>query len=159
MKFSKTFEVRWADLDANRHMRHTAFNDYGAHVRLAYLTAGGFSAERLTTLEMGPVAFREETLYFKEVGMGEVIIVDIQAAGLSEDGSRWRLRHDIYRKDGVKAATITIDGAWLNLQKRKLMTPPPDMATILQELPKTDDFQTIQRSRKCQKDSNLRHPE
>ena len=26
--FTRSFEVRWADLDANRHLRHTAYLDY-----------------------------------------------------------------------------------------------------------------------------------
>lgn len=47
MKFEKEIEVRWADVDQNRHVRHSAYYDYGAHVRVACLTAAGYDADRL----------------------------------------------------------------------------------------------------------------
>lgn len=34
---TKEFEVKWADLDPNRHMRHSAYNDYAAHMRVKFL--------------------------------------------------------------------------------------------------------------------------
>ena len=41
------FDVRWADLDPNQHVRHTAYADYGTHVRMSWLASAGFDAARL----------------------------------------------------------------------------------------------------------------
>lgn len=35
-EFYKEFQVIWADMDPNRHMRHTAYNDYAAQLRVSF---------------------------------------------------------------------------------------------------------------------------
>lgn len=141
--FSKTFEVRWADLDPNRHLRHTSYNDYATHVRFSYLEEGGFGAREFGEHRMGPVIFKEETRYFKEVGMNETITVDFRTAALSAGAERFRMVHDIRRADGQLAATVAVEGAWLDLGVRKLRPAPPALATLLQALPRTEDFEEI----------------
>ena len=37
--FTCPFEVRWADLDGNRHVRNTAFSEYATHTRFRLLAA------------------------------------------------------------------------------------------------------------------------
>ena len=47
MSYTLEFNTKWADFDANRHMRHTAYNDYAAEVRIRYFTFAGFSVDRI----------------------------------------------------------------------------------------------------------------
>ncbi len=145
--FTKTFEVRWADLDPNRHLRNTAFNDYATHLRFAYLEQSGFGAAEFARHDIGPVIFREEIRFFREVAMNETITVDYRLGGLSDDGSRFRLCHDVRRGDDALAATLTAEGGWMNLSQRKLAPPPPRLVELLQVLPKTDDFETLPRAK------------
>ncbi len=35
--FVKEFEIRWSDLDANRHMANSAYINFMSHTRMAYL--------------------------------------------------------------------------------------------------------------------------
>ena len=35
--------------------------------------------------------------------------------------------HTIYKADGRVAATVTVDGAWLDLDRRKLTVPPAEL--------------------------------
>ena len=53
------FDVRWADIDANSHMRHSAYYDYAAHLRVQLLKSIGMDIMTLSKLGIGPVLFRE----------------------------------------------------------------------------------------------------
>ena len=64
-------------------------------------------------------------------------------AGMSEDGSRWLLRSDVYRGDGKLAARITSAGGWLDLVARKLIAPPPALLATWKILEKTEDFAAL----------------
>ncbi len=141
--YSKTFEVIWANMDPNRHMRHTAYNDYAAQVRVAFMSDNGLGIEEMESLNLAPVLFKEETVFLSEVRLGERIKVDLQIAGLSADGERWKMVHHIYKSDGKLSASITVEGAWIDMIKRKLKPPPQVFAQNFNELPKTDDFQEI----------------
>ena len=52
-KYEKVFEVKWADLDPNRRMRHTAYNDYCAHMRIGFLAEIGLPLHRMEELNIG----------------------------------------------------------------------------------------------------------
>ncbi|MCD6091012.1 MAG: thioesterase family protein [Bacteroidales bacterium] len=141
--YSKTFEVIWADMDPNRHMRHTAYNDYAAQVRVTFMADNGLNLEEMERLQLAPVLFKEETHFLSEVRMGEHIKVDLQIAGLSSDGERWKMVHHIYKSDGKLSAIISVDGAWIDMTKRKLKPPPAQFSANFNELPKTEDYQEI----------------
>ena len=142
-KYSKKFDVIWADMDPNRHMRHTAYNDYAAQVRVSYMTDQGLSLEEMEKLMLAPVLFKEETQFLSEVRLGEQIEVDLQIAGLSADGERWKMVHHIRKRDGMLSAIISVEGAWIDLTKRKLKPPPASFASNTNALLKTADFQEI----------------
>ncbi|SHI84437.1 acyl-CoA thioester hydrolase [Hymenobacter daecheongensis DSM 21074] len=143
MQYAKTYTVRWADMDPNGHMRHSAYTDYAAQVRLEYLAEHGFTLPRFAELAMGPILFREDTRFLKEVGISEAIRVTAEAAGLSPDGSRWRIVHTLYKADGRVAATITVDGAWLDLRRRKLMVPPAEIVEAMRQMPQHETYAEI----------------
>lgn len=142
-KYSKNFEVIWADMDPNRHMRHTAYNDYAAQVRVSFMVDNGLSLEEMEKLQLGPVLFKEETVFLSEIRMGEQIKVDIQIAGLSNDGERWKMVHHIFKSDGKLSAIISVEGAWIDMTQRKLKAPPEKLTANFNELPKTADYQEI----------------
>ncbi len=123
--YKKTFAVIWADLDPNFHVRHTAYNDYAAQVRFAFLNDNGYSAERFRKERVGPVIFREETRFLREVLANDSLTVDIKMETVGDDWRKWKIRHNVYRGDGVKAAEIDVDGAWMNTELRKIV-PAPD---------------------------------
>lgn len=129
-EYKKSFVVRWADLDPNRHLRHTAYNDYATHVRFSCLEENGFGANKFMAFNFGPVMFREETRFFREVGMNEEITIDFKMSGLSPDAKRFHMTHDVYKQNGKLAATVTLEGGWLDLGKRKLMAPPQELSLI-----------------------------
>jgi acyl-CoA thioester hydrolase len=131
-----TYRTRWADMDPNGHMRHSAYADYAADQRVVLLAEWGFDLKTFAQRRLGPILFREETKFLKEIHIGEEIQVDSQLASVSEDGSRWTIVHRITKADGRLAATVTVDGAWLDLDRRKLTTPPAELVTAFASMPR-----------------------
>ena len=143
MDFKYTFKTRWSDFDPNRHLRHTAYNDYAAECRVRYLKEHGFGMERFQKENIGPILFKEETSFYREVNMGEDITIEIFLEGLSDNGERFKFLHKIFREDGVLAAEILVLGAWLDLRIRKLTPPPADMVKTFKEMTKSENFEEI----------------
>lgn len=141
--FEEHFTARWADLDANRHLRNTLFSEFATHTRFRLLEAHGFTQEAFQAHRFGPVMFREEIRYRREVLFGDRITVNVLFAGLSADGSQWKVRQEVTRADGKQAALLTIDGAWIHLDTRKLVPPPPELLEVIQRLPRTRDFEEL----------------
>ncbi|MBL8509396.1 acyl-CoA thioesterase [Chitinimonas sp. JJ19] len=141
--FRHTVEVRWSDCDANQHVRHSAYADFCTHARIEWLKLHGFGFEQFQQHAFGPVIFKEWTEYLKEVKMSERLTIEVRIAGLSQDSSRFAIRHDLYKADGKLAARHEVNGAWLDLKARKLMPPPADLHSIFSQLAHTEDFTEI----------------
>lgn len=138
--YSKTLYAGWADMDFNSHMKNTAYLDKAADVRQMYLIENGFPVEEFSRLRIGPVIMRDEVEYFREVRLQQQIVVTYALAGHAADGSRFLLRHEIFRPDGELSARVTSAGGWLDLAERKLVAPPPALLAAMNSLEKTSDF-------------------
>ena len=143
MSFKVNFNTKWSDFDPNRHMRHTAYNDYAAEVRVRYFKEQNFSIEEFSKFNIGPILFTEETSFRKEIHLGENISVDIKLAGLSKNGERWKITHQVFNEAGKLAAIIKVYGAWIDLTKRKLTVPPKEAQFLFDATIRTEDFEEI----------------
>lgn len=141
--YSKTLYAGWADMDFNSHMKNTAYLDKAADVRQMYLIENGFPVDEFLRLQIGPVVMKDEVEYFKEVRLQEQITVTYALAGHSEDGSRFLLRHEIFRADGELSARVTSAGGWLDLVKRKLIAPPKALLAAMSSLERTETFKVL----------------
>lgn len=146
--YSKRLMAGWGDMDFNAHMRNTAYLDKSADVRMMFFAENGFPAEEFARLRIGPVVMKDEIEYFKEVGLLEELDVVLMAAGLSPDGSRFRVRNEFYRLDGKLAARVTSTGGWLDLSARKLSVPPEKLLAALRALARSPDFEDLPSSLK-----------
>ncbi|MCK5906374.1 MAG: thioesterase family protein [Flavobacteriales bacterium] len=147
-KFSKIFETRWSDFDANMHMRHTVYNDCAAQLRLDLLVQNGFDMKTLSKIGLGPVLLREETKFLREVNIGENLTVDVEIIGLSKSGDRWNMLHHIYKNETTLAAIITVEGAWIDMRLRKIATPPKELNDKFLDNYRSDNFEWIERKAK-----------
>jgi acyl-CoA thioester hydrolase len=143
MSFKVSFPTRWADFDPNNHMRHSAYNDYAAESRVRLFNQYGLSLTEFNKLNIGPVLFKEETIFLKEIALSDDIIVEVFLKGVSEKGERFKFHHKIFRGDGKLAAEINIYAAWLDLKTRKLCDPPQMVIDVLTQLEKSDNFEII----------------
>jgi len=133
-------QVLWAQIDANQHMRHSAYADICAQARLNMLQSIGLNANTLLVRKIGPVLFREELKYLKEIALGDQVTVVCEVLSSRADGSRWTIRHEIYRGDGVKAAVVIADGSWIDMEKRKLAILPTEISDMFALAPKAQDY-------------------
>ncbi len=143
MSFKVTFPTKWSDFDPNRHMRHTAYNEYAAEVRIRYFAEHHFSIEEFTKHNIGPVLFTEETSFRKEIHIGEDISVNIKLSGLSENNERWKIIHEVFNEAGKLSAVIKVYGAWIDLTKRKLTFLPKEAQNLFLHAERTNDFEKI----------------
>jgi acyl-CoA thioester hydrolase len=138
--YTKKLYAGWADMDFNSHMKNTAYLDKTADVRQMFLMERGFPMEEFSRQRIGPVVMKDEVEYFREVGLQQEITVTYALAGHAADGSRFLLRHEIFRQDGKLAARVTSTGGWLNLAERRLIAPPPALLAAMNLLERTEDF-------------------
>jgi acyl-CoA thioester hydrolase len=147
--FAQSIQIRWSDLDINGHVRHSAYYDYGAQIRTAYLQNQGVGIEWMKNNGIGPVLLREEAKFFREIKSGDELVIDVRLSGLSDDHRKWSMHHRILRGDKL-CATIDLDGAWLNLKTRRIAPPPTELLEKFAALERTEDFRIIVSGRRSQ---------
>jgi len=143
MSFSVGFTSRWADFDPNNHMRHSAYTDYAAEARVRMFNEYGLNLIEFNKLNIGPILFREETIFRREIRLSEDIRVEVFLKGISESGERFKFSHKIFKTEGSLAAEVEIYGAWLDLKTRKLTKPPKIVLEALKDIERTEDFEDI----------------
>ena len=143
-KFIKEIQVRWSDLDPNFHLRHSVYFDWGAFCRIDFLKAFDLSPNLMKELHFGPVVFREECVFKKEIRDGDKITIDLTLLKARKDFSRWTIRHHIIKNEDVLSAVLTVEGAWMNTVERKLTIPPQPVGNVFSEMPIDEHFQWLE---------------
>ena len=105
-RFAKRKSVRWAELDPNGHMRHSAYADFAADLRVNWLASLGYTVPKFAELRLGPILFREETKFMKELHGGETIRVKVNGVDVF-DPNTGEIRSD--GTSGVAAWFIDTD--------------------------------------------------
>ena len=144
-KYIKYPEVRWADLDPNFHLRHSVYYDYGAYCRICFLEEHGLTSALMQQLHFGPIIFREEAVFKREIKMGDKISVDVEVLKSRKDFSRWTMRHQIFKNETTLSAIVTIDGAWMNTVERKLAIPPETIVRVFDKMPRAESFEWVEK--------------
>lgn len=146
MEPSFQFETRWSDLDPNSHVKHSVYYDWGASARMRFLEELGLTLEVLEQHHTGAVLLKEECVFRREVRFGDKITLNFELAEAREDYSRWTVRHQILILPDKPAAQLTVHGAWIDTQKRKLILPPPLVTDIFSRIPRTTDFKWLDKA-------------
>ena len=139
-EYSKKLEIRWADLDPNFHVLHSKYYDYGAYCRMSFLTEHGITPAVMIEKSIGPIIFREECLFKREIKFGDQLVVYLKLSKCNDDADRWSMVHELWTNGDTLAAVINIDGAWIDTKIRKLAKPPEIFKTGLLQIPKTANF-------------------
>jgi acyl-CoA thioester hydrolase len=143
--YIRPVEIRWSDLDPNFHVRHSVYYDFGAYVRMSYLTEYGLGPAVMIQHNLGPILFREECVFKKEVHFGDSVTINLLLKKTSPNYSRWTFQHEIIKNNDTIAAIITVDGAWIDTVKRRLTVPTELVTKTFEQLPKAPDFEWIVR--------------
>jgi len=143
--YTKEFDVRWSDLDANRHMANSAYQNFMSHARMGFLMENGFGQREMAAYNTGPVIFSEQIFYFKEIQQGYPVTVTCEITGMSEDGAFFSFRHDFYDHKGNNLARGIMTGAWMHLGSRKIEALPTALYELIGNITKAADFKTLTR--------------
>ncbi len=141
--YTKEFEIRWSDIDANRHLANSAYQNFMSHARMAFLIEYGFGQKEMEHYEVGPVVFYEHIYYYREVTQGKPITVTVTITGMSADGSLFEFTHDFYNHKGKHLAHCEMMGAWIDLSVRKIIPLPDPLKTIITKFPKAKDCKVL----------------
>ena len=141
--FTVDMHVRWADVDANGHMRTVAYLEWCEDSRMQFFASVGFPMSEFARLGVGPVIQNDQLHYRAEMRLLDVGSIELTMDALADDGCRFRMRNDVRRADGVIAASIVSNGGWLDLGRRGLTTPSTALLDALVALPRSTSFEVL----------------
>jgi acyl-CoA thioester hydrolase len=141
--YSRTYQIRFSDIDANRHVNYAVYVDLAGDMRYQFFGEYGFPPERFEQLGIGPVYTKITTQFLREVLQGETVTVSFTLSGLSTQGMFWKVHHDIFKSNGKKAVSIDMEGTILDLTARKPVAPIPELLHVFQSIPRTEDFEVL----------------
>jgi acyl-CoA thioester hydrolase len=137
--FKQRMQIRWADIDANFHMRHSVYYELCAQMRMDVLSELGWNMAKMKETGILPIIFREECKFFKEINHQDEIWVDCSLSKLSKDYRKFSFKHSFSR--GADTCAISeVDLAWLDHSIRKITVPPNAALEVLDAIPRSDDF-------------------
>ncbi|MCJ7583731.1 MAG: thioesterase family protein [Anaerolineales bacterium] len=145
--YSGTYEIRWSDLDANGHVNYAAYIDAAGDLRYRFFTEREFPPERFEQLGIGPIYTAIHAQFLREVRMGETITITYSLSGLSPQGARWKVHHDVLKSNRKKAVSIDLEGAILNLTTRKPVPPTLELLQTFNLIPRSTDFEILSETR------------
>ena len=141
--YTRPLALRWSDLDPNFHLRHSAYYDFGAYARIHFLTSHGLSTEAMMEDKFGPILFREECIFRREIKLTDEVTVSVELLKAREDFSRWSIQHQFVKNNDQLAAVLVVDGAWINTELRKLTGIPDHAREAFAKMPKAENFEWI----------------
>jgi acyl-CoA thioester hydrolase len=147
-EYSRTYQIRFSDIDANRHVNNATYIDAAGDVRYQFFAENGFPPEKFEQLGIGAVYTKITTQFLREVLLGETITVTFALAGLSPQGMLWKARHYIFKSNGKKAVSIDMEGTNLDLATRKPVSPNSELMQVFQLIPHTADFEILPEMRR-----------
>lgn len=142
-EFKHPVLLRWADLDPNFHLRHSVYYDFAATARMDFLISMGLELSLMERYHFGPILFREEAVFKREIRYGDELFIDVQVSKLRRDYARFSFRHELTRADGTICAIMHVDGAWIDTHLRKLTVPPEVAVKLMEQAPRSVDFEWV----------------
>ena len=136
--YTKEFDIRWSDIDANRHLANSAYVNFMSHTRMGFMIENGLSQKEMVEYNIGPVIFHEQIFFFKEAFQGRP-----ELGGASEDGMFFKFVHNFYDYKGRNLARGSMQGAWIDLTTRKTTGLPEALMPMLENAPKTPDYKVL----------------
>jgi len=137
------FQVTWADLDSNAHLKNSRYLDYAAQARFLFLAEAGFTPQAFAEARMGPVVFEDRVEYRKELRLLQHFSVGMKVSVLSEDGAKFTMVNEVLNPKGELCARVVTSAAWFSLETRKVSAPPPGLKAAMEAAERTEDFRWL----------------
>lgn len=139
VRYRSPVVLRWADIDANFHLRHSVYYDLGAAQRTDMLASLGIRMRDMQQGGYGPVLFREECRFLREIRIEDAIEIETSIAHLSRDYRKFGFQQRFLR-GADECAILRVEGAWFDARIRKVAAPPQQVIDAIQQVAHTQDF-------------------
>lgn len=141
--FLTSFVAGSSDFDFDGRFRGASCLDRARDVRMMFFADHGFAIETFRAQGLLPMVLKERLSYQREIPPLDRFKISLTLAGLSADGSRFMVHSEVIRSDGKEAVRVTSTCGWLDTGAKKLILPPPQLITALNELPLSADYQVL----------------
>ncbi|WP_214366610.1 acyl-CoA thioesterase [Pseudonocardia sp. H11422] len=124
-QFTVRVGVRSYEVDANGHVNHAVYHQYGEHARMEHMRAAGCSPVELGRRGWGVVLLETHVRFLSELLLGEQ--VEIGSRVEFGDGKTFGIEHVLRRvdePDGRVAAEISCRMGLLDMSARRLVADP-----------------------------------
>jgi acyl-CoA thioesterase FadM len=129
-------------MDFNQHMRNAVYLSASEDCRMRFLADRGFAVGELARRRIGPVVLEDRLVYKKELALLDGFRVELMMVALTPDARRMKVRNTFYRdRDGALAATVESVVLWLDLDARRPVAPPEELASVWIGLARAADFE------------------
>jgi acyl-CoA thioester hydrolase len=132
-RFRVRVRVRSYEIDANGHVNHAVYHQYGEHARMEHLLAAGYNLQVQRDSGTGLVILESHIRYLRELTLGEE--VEVTSEIFFGTGKSFRIEHAILRADGEPAAEINAVFGLLDTATRRLVAEPRARLAALLERP------------------------
>ena len=126
---SKRLTITDKYIDQNGHVGEAGNLSIAIDALWAFNEKIGLSKKYLE-LSCAPVTFSTKIDYQKEVFEKEEIEFILENIGQPEDDRRWVRQIRLLKNTGELAVKIVAQGAWFDLEKRKIMSPPDELKNL-----------------------------
>ena len=75
--------------------------------------------------------------------MSDKVTIDLKTLSAKRDFSRFSIQHTIRKNGDTVSAVLTVDIAWLDMQKRKLAKLPEETQQLFSQSPLAENFQWL----------------
>jgi acyl-CoA thioester hydrolase len=143
MKNLKTFEIRWGDLDPNRHVANAAISSLMNDRRMSFLKDNGIDQSFFEQLQIGPAILNESFYYLKEILPGSKVHIDVELLGNTPDFKYNIFSHSLFNQEGKLAVYSTVFFTWFDLKTRKAIVPPEELIKVTSVLHKSEQYKIL----------------
>lgn len=141
--FEHHTDVGWFDLDANRHMKNVAYMEKAVDCRLRFFNAQGVTPDVFAKWKVAFVVVGDRTTYARELFLGDRMRVQMMCGGVNAKGTRYLIVNRILTPEDERVYEIRSMIVWLDTETRKTTTPPAELATILRDMARTEDYTAL----------------
>lgn len=126
--------LRWSDLDPNFHLRHSSYYELATECRIEMLATYGLTLAVMEEQHFAPVILREECVFVREIKYTDNVYIHLEIKEINNDGTKWTIVHHFIDENKKKKAVLTVETAWFDTRKRRLVKSLPDIARKVHEL-------------------------
>lgn len=119
--FTTTVTVRGYETDANGHVNHAVYHQYGEHGRTEFLRVAGLDVPDLAAAGLGPVILESTVRFLAELRVGDEVEVALDVR--FGEGKTFRMDTELRRGEQV-CATLTGVMGLLDHATRRLVADP-----------------------------------